>query len=264
MTKTQKELAFLRDLYVDSEWTRRFTELVDKHLGFADERKFLYINAGTGNHVIDIRKKMGRDAEVFAVCENEDILTIARDKGIATKSTIDFSCGKFEDESFNAVLADASFVRPESLQKFVTEAARVTEIGGKVAFFTVSSGSFGEVFSLLWEVFFNEDLGEHGTAAENLIAELPTVSQIEETATRAGLENIETHTSNEIFEYENGAEFVASPLVADFLLPVWLKSLSDQDKEKATGKLAELVDAEDGSLTFRFSVKATLVVGEKE
>lgn len=264
MTKTQKELAFLRDLYVDSEWTQRFTELVDKHLGFAGERKLLYINAGTGNHVINIRKKMKKDAEVFATCENKDILTIARDKGAAVQSAVDFSCGKFEDESFNAVLADASFVRPESLQTFVDEAARMTEIGGKVAFFTVSSGSFGEIFSLLWEVFFNEDLGDHGTTAEQLISEIPTVSQIEATAERAGLENIETHTSNEIFEYQNGAEFVGAPLIADFLLPVWLKTLSAKDKKKAIKKLAELVDAEDGSLTFRFSVKATLLVGEKE
>lgn len=264
MTKTQKELAFLRDLYVDNEWTQRFTELVDKHLGFANERKFLYINAGTGNHVIDLRKKMDKDAEVWATCENEDILTIARDKGAATKSDIDFSCDRFEDETFNAVLADASFVRPDALQKFVDEAARVTETGGKVAFFTVSAGSFGEVFSLLWEVFFNEDLGEHGTAAEQLISELPTVSQIEGTAARSGLENIETHTQNEIFEYQNGAEFVAAPLVADFLLPVWLKSLSAAEQAKATAKLAALVDDEDGSLTFRFTVKATLVVGEKE
>jgi hypothetical protein len=29
------------------------------------------------------------------------------------------------------------------------------------------------------------------------------------------------------------------------------------------GKLAELIDAEDGNLSFRFSVKATLVTGEK-
>ena len=264
MTKTQKELAFLRDLYVDTEWTQRFTDLVDKHLGFADERRFLYINAGTGNHVIALRKKMDRDAEVWATCENEDILTIARDKAAAIKAEIDFACDRFEDESFNAVLADASFVRPDALQKFVDEAARVAEPGSKVAFFTVGAGSFGEIFSLLWEVFFNEDLGEHGGTAEHLISELPTVSQIEETARKAGLENIEAHTQSEIFEYQNGTEFVAAPLVADFLLPIWLKSLNEKEKKRATKKLAELVDAEDGSLTFRFSVKATLVVGEKE
>ena len=264
MMKTQKELAFLRDLYVDNEWTLRFTDLVDKHIGFAQEEKLLYINAGTGNHALALSKKLGKDAEFFATAENEDVLTIARDKAVAVKANIDFSMNRFDDEIFSGVIADASFVRPDDLQDFVTEAVRVVEPGGKVAFFTVSAGSFGEIFSLLWEVCFTEDLGEHGALSEKLISELPTVSQIEGISQKAGLENIETHTQNEIFEYQNGAEFVAAPLVADFLLPVWLKSLSADEKARATEKLAALVDAEDGSLTFRFSVKATLAVGEKE
>ena len=264
MTKTQKELAFLRDLYVDNEWTLRFTDLVDKHIGFAKEEKLLYINAGTGNHALALSKKLGKDAEFSATAENEDVLTIARDKAVAVKADIDFSMKRFEDESFSAVIADASFVRPGALQEFVSEAARVTETGGKVAFFTVSSGSFGEIFSLLWEVCFNEDLGEHGALSEQLITELPTVSRIEEISNKAGLEAVETHTQNEIFEYKNGAEFVAAPLVADFLLPVWLKTLNKKDQAKATKQLAKLIDAEDQDLTFRFTVKATLVIGEKE
>jgi len=264
MTKTQKELAFLRDLYVDNEWTLRFTDLVDKHIGFAKEEKLLYMNAGTGNHALALSKKLGRDAQFFATAENKDVLTIARDKAVAVRANIDFSMKNFEDESFSAVIADASFVRPGELQTFVSEAARIVETAGKVAFFTVTAGSFGEIFSLLWEVCFNEDLGEHGALGEQLILELPTISRIEEISKNAGLENVETHTQSEIFEYKNGAEFIASPLVADFLLPVWLKALNKNEQRKATKQLAKLIDAEDQDLTFRFTVKATLVIGEKE
>ena len=127
----------------------------------------------------------------------------------------------------------------------------------------VSAGSFGEIFSLLWEVLFTEDLGEHGHAAELMITELPTLSCVEELAAKAGLVNVETHTASEVFEYENGKEFVESPLVADFLLPVWLATLSDNENERVSKQLAQLIDAEDGTLTFRFSVKATLLKGEK-
>jgi len=264
MTKTQKELAFLRDLVVDNEWTLRFTDLVDKHIGFAKEEKLLYINAGTGNHALALSKKLGKDAEFFATAENEDVLTIARDKAAAVKADIEFSMNRFEDESFSGVIADGSFVRPEDLPEFIEEAARVAEPGGKVVFFTVSAGSFGEIFSLLWEVCFNEDLGEHGALSEHLISELPTVSRIEEIAQNAGLESVETHTQKEIFEYKNGAEFVAAPLIADFFLPVWLKTLNAKEQAKATKQLAKLIDAEDQDLTFRFTVKATLVIGEKE
>jgi len=264
MSKTQKELAFLRDLYIDSEWTLRFTDLVDKHIKFSKkEEKFLYINAGTGNHALALRQTIGKNTEMYATSENQDILTIARDKAAAVKAKVDFSMNRFADETFDAVLADASFVRPDDLREFLEEAARVTETGGKVAVFTVTAGSFGEIFSFLWEIFFNNGLGDHGIAAEKLITEIPTVWQVEEMAQAAGLENVAAETENQIFEYKNGAEFVNSTLVGDFLLPAWLKFLNKKEKEQVRQELTQLVDAEDGSLSFRFSVKATLVTGEK-
>jgi ubiquinone/menaquinone biosynthesis C-methylase UbiE len=264
MSKTQKELAFLRDLYIDAEWTLRFTDLVDKHIKFSKkEEKFLYINAGTGNHALALRNTIGRNTEMFATTEDEDVLVIARDKAAAVKAKVDFSMNRFKDETFDAVLADASFVRPDDLRNFLEEAVRVTETGGKVAVFTVTAGSFGEIFSFLWEIFFNNGLGDHGIAAEKLITEIPTVWHVEEMAQDAGLENVASQTENQIFEYENGAEFVNSTLVADFLLPVWLKFLNEKEKAQVSKKLARLVDEEDHDLSFRFSVKATLVTGEK-
>jgi len=264
MAKTRKELAFLRDLYINDAWTRRFTDLIDKHLKFDDEENLLYLNAGTGNHALELNEKIGKKTDIFAACEDQDELRIARDKAAAIKSTVDFSMIRFEDDSFDAVIADASFVRSGELLDLVDEALRVAKTGANVGILLVSAGSFGEIFSLLWEVLFNEDLGEHGHAAESMITALPTVSRVEDLAAKAGLVNIETHTATEIFEYENGKDFVDSPLVADFLLPVWLETLSDNENERVTKQLAQLIDSEDGTMTFRFSVKATLLTGEKQ
>ena len=264
MAKTEKELAFLRDLYINDAWTRRFTDLVDKHLTISkDDANFLYVNAGTGDHCFTLREKMDKHTAVFGTCENEEILHIARDKALAIKSDVDFSTMRFDDDSFDAVLTDASFVRPADLRGVFGDAERVAKSGGKIAVFLPAAGSFGEIFSLLWEVLFNEDLGEHGAAAEEMIRELPTISRAEQIASEQGLVNVETHSANEIFEYENGAEFVSAPLVADFLLPAWLESLKQNEKERVTEKLAQLIDAEDGTMSFRFSVKAALLIGEK-
>jgi Methylase involved in ubiquinone/menaquinone biosynthesis len=263
MAKTQKELAFLRDICLAEEWTKRFTDLIDEHFKFSADENLLYINAGTGNHVFALREKADENTAIFATCEDEDVLTIAREKGAAIRSDVDFSTMRFEDEAFDIVMADASFVPPKELRDFVDETVRVAKIGGQVGILTVSAGSFGEIFSLLWEVLFNEDLGEHGAAAEKIVAEMPTVSRIEEIAGAAGLVNLKTHTSNEIFEYENGRAFVESPLIADFLMPAWLETLNEDESVQVTEKLAELIDAEDGTLSFHFSVKATLVIGEK-
>ena len=262
-TKTQKERAFIRDLYINDEWTKRFTDLVDKHVGLSDAENLLYVNAGTGNHCFEIREKLDNKTAIFATCEDADSLTIARDKAAAIRADIDFSSIRFEDDAFDVVLADASFVKPAAVEDLVEETTRVTRPGGKTAFFLPSAGSFGEVFSLLWEVLYLENLGEHGHVAETMISEIPTVSRVEELASASGLEKVEAHTANEVFEYGNGAEFLAAPLVSDFLLPQWLKSLSNTESERVSAKLAELIDAEEAGLSFRFSVKATLVTGEK-
>ncbi len=263
MAKDQKELAFLRDLYIQDEWTKRFTDLADKHMDLRDSENMLYINAGTGGHAMTIFERFGEKTDVFASCENEDLLRIARDKAAAISSEVDFSVLRFEDDAFDAVLADASFVPPGEVEEFIGNTIRVARTGGDIALFLPSAGSFGEVFSLLWEVLFTEEIEGYAAEIERLIAEIPTVSRIEEIAAHEGLVNINTQMATELFEYENGEEFVTSPLVTDFLMPAWLATLDEGEQERVTKQLAHLIDTEEGSLPFRFSIKATLLTGEK-
>ncbi|MFN2412848.1 MAG: class I SAM-dependent methyltransferase [Pyrinomonadaceae bacterium] len=263
MTKTARELAFLRDLYITDDWTRRFADLADAHFPITDAENLLYINAGTGTHCFALRERIGDGINIFATCEADELLAIARNKAVALKSNVDFSRARFDDDAFDAVIADASLLRPEDLPSFFDDAVRVAKSGANVGVLTVTAGSFGEVFSLLWEVLYKEDLGEHGAAAERMITELPTISAVEKIATDAGLVNVKTNTANEIFEYDDGPTLINSPLFADFLFPGWLRTLSEDETERVKGSLAKLVDDEDGTLSFRFSLKATLVAGEK-
>jgi Methylase involved in ubiquinone/menaquinone biosynthesis len=144
MAKTQRELAFLRDLYVHDEWTRRFAELADKHIDLGDSENLLYINAGTGTHALVLDEKWGEKVDIFASVEDEEQLNIALDKAAAVSAKVDFSTIRFEDDAFDAVLADASFIRPTELEKFVGDAVRVARMGGDVAVFFPGTGSFGE------------------------------------------------------------------------------------------------------------------------
>jgi ubiquinone/menaquinone biosynthesis C-methylase UbiE len=264
MVKSARELAFIRDLFITEDWTRRFTELADKHIKLNNLENLVYLNAGTGAHCLALRESLDEATAIFGSCENSELLTIARDKAAAVSSDVDFSDILFEDGSFDAVIADASMVRPGDLPGLIEESVRVARAGAIVAVMTPSAGSFGEIFSLMWEVLFNEGLGGGRSVVEDLISEIPTVSHIERMAESVGLIGVETHSSNEIFEFKNGEGFIASPLVSEFLLPVWLRPLKEDEAAAISEKLAGLIDAEDGPLTFRFSVKATLLTGEKQ
>lgn len=251
------------DLYVRDEWTQRFTDLADKHLDLSDSENLLYINAGTGAHALVLDEKHGEKLDIFAACQTEDELKIAQDKAAAVSSKVDFSMIEFDDDAFDAVLADASFVEPSEIEEFVEDAVRVARVGGDVAIFLPTAGSFGEVFSLLWEVFFNEDLGDHGANAERMINEIPTTTELDEIGKRAGLVNVRSETVTETFEFDNSKAFIESPLVETFLLPRWVETLGDDEIDRVKTSLCDLIDAEDGTMTFRFSVKATLLTGEK-
>lgn len=159
MAKTRKELAFLRDLYINDDWTRRFTDLVDKHLSFSGEEKFLYINAGTGSHAFALRERIHGNTAIFATCEDKDVLRIAQDKATAIKSDVDFSRLIFEDDVFDTVLADASFTRPGDLNAFIEESVRVTKPGGNVAVFLWPRAALARFFRCFGRCCLMKTLG---------------------------------------------------------------------------------------------------------
>ncbi len=114
MSKTEKELAFLRDLYVETDWTERFTDLFDDNFTFSGEKKILYVNAGAGNHALALREKLKENVEIVGVPENQELLNIARHKADAVRANLDFSIVYPAGKS-DAVLAAA----PKSNSKYL-------------------------------------------------------------------------------------------------------------------------------------------------
>ena len=53
--KSDKELAFLQDLFIAPDWGERFAELIDEHVKLPDEGKALYVAAGTGGHALALQ-----------------------------------------------------------------------------------------------------------------------------------------------------------------------------------------------------------------
>lgn len=264
MSKSQKELAYLRDLSITKDWTDRFTTFADKHFEIPEKGNFLYFNAGTLSHALELREKLDKDVLITATFEDAELQNISEAKATAVKAKIKFSDLKdLASESFDSVLADLTFVRPDKLSEVLDEIVYLTKKGGRITYFLPTAGSFGEIFSYLWEAFLDIDLVEKGGEIERLISEIPTVSKAEGIATEAGLKKVLSETSKEVFEYDTGKDFISSTLVADFLAPVWLDFLKKKEQEKTLKKLAQIIDTDLDKITFRFSVKATLVEGIK-
>src|SRR6266404_6519394 len=266
--KSQKELAFLQDLYVATDWGERFAALVDEHVEPPEEGRALYVAAGTGGHALALQERAGEELKLICVDANEECLELARAKAVTFHEGTEFqreqlNALSFADNLFDLVLGDASLIAPGELKSWLAEMVRVARSGATVAWWLPTYSSFGEFFSIYWEALQNAGLEDHSSQVENLITVLPTVAQVEAWAGKAGLEDVVSWTAIEEFDYESGEQFFNSPLITDFLLKNWLALVPEVSHKRVMQELAQIIDEERHSGEFALSLKATLVVGKK-
>jgi len=267
-TKSQKELAFLHDLYVATDWGERFAALVDEHVTLPDDARVLYVGAGTGGHALALQ---GRGENLILICadQNEECLELARTKAMALHQEAEFKLENstalsFKNDQFDLVLGDASFTARVDLTPMLAEMVRVARPGGTVAWWLPTVTSFGEFFSVYWEALLRAGIEDRGVEVERLITDLPIIADVESWAHAAGLESVNTTTLVEEFEYESGDELLASPLITDFLLPKWLSPLPEGERDRVVAEVAKIVDDERHEAPFILTLKATLVIGKKK
>ena len=171
----------------------------------------------------------------------------------------------FDDSSFDVVIANASLVAPELLPDILREMTRVAAPGATIAVAFPSYSSFGEFYSIYWEALAIGEDSSHAGIVESLIAKSPSVAHIEQLAAYEGLDEIQTWTNREDFEFASGEEFLQSPLIQNFLSESWLEPLPDDDgtRDQARANLINLIDDERAEGTWLFSIKATLLSGKR-
>jgi ubiquinone/menaquinone biosynthesis C-methylase UbiE len=266
--KSAKELAFLQDLFIAPDWGERFAELIDEHVKLPKEGEALYVAAGTGGHAMALQERAGEKLELLCVDENPECLELARAKATATNEQLTFDTAQLDnlglkDNRFDLVIGNASLVSRQRVRKMFSEIVRVAAPGATIALTLPTYSSFGEFFSIYWEALHNNGLIDHESDVEQLITELPTVSDIEHLAEDEGLKEIQSWTRIEEFDFESGEQFLNSPLVAEFLMQEWLALVPEDRRAALFSEISRLINEERHEAEFVLSVKATLVVGQK-
>jgi len=267
--KTNKELAFLLELFVATDWGERFAELIDEHVKLPKKGKALYVASGTGGHAIALQSRTGESLNFVCVDENQECLELARAKA---KTAVSFITEfreeavdrlTFADDEFAVVIGDGSLIHSERVPEMFSEMVRVAAPGATVALALPTFSSFGEFFSIYWEALHNLGLMDHERDVESLITVLPAVSTIEEIGDHAGLEALNSSTRIEEFDFESADKFLESPLIAHFLMPIWLETLPQGSREGVLAEIGRLINEESRETAFALTVKATIVVGKK-
>ena len=256
METTEKEIAFLRGLTVEPDWTQGFTDFFDETVKIGEPKTLTYLNAGAGNHAIEIFEKLGMKTDLFPVCETPELQEYAQLKANTAKIEIDFSTNKPMGTS-DFVVTDASLQNPDEIAGLAKESAAAAT--NRVVMFLPTFGSFGEIFSFLWEVLLDLEIEGKNAGIEALISDQTNIDTIEAIFRDLALRKIKTHQKTINFDFENGKEFAESLLMKNFFFPKWLDFLDEKDEERVINKLAQKIDEESEGLSFRFTVKATIV-----
>src|SRR5207248_11078654 len=127
--KTKKELAFLHDLYIATDWGERFAQLVDQHVKLPKEGRALYVAAGTGGHALALQERAGRKFSIICSDKNEECLELARAKAVALHEPTEFqhesvSALSFNDDQFDLVLGNDSLTLIGALKTNLAEMIR--------------------------------------------------------------------------------------------------------------------------------------------
>ena len=266
--KSDKELAFLNDLFIAPDWGERFAELVDEHVDVPKEGRALYLAAGTGGHAMAVQERGGDKLKLLCLDESAECLELARAKAAASNEQTEFQRANLSelplpDNEFDLVIGNASLIAQARVKKVFSEMVRVAAPGARIALTLPTASSFGEFFSIYWEALHNTGLADLESDVEHLITALPTISDVEGFAADEGLEDVASWSRTEEFDYDSGEEFLSSPLVADFLMKEWLASVPERSREEVSKEILRLINEERHDAEFPLSVKATLVVGRK-
>jgi ubiquinone/menaquinone biosynthesis C-methylase UbiE len=266
--KTDKEMAFLHDLFIAPDWDERFADLMDEHLEIPKKGNALYLAVGTGGPAIALRQRAGANINLLCIDENEECLVLARAKAKALNVSMEFRQAQLDqlplpDNQFDLVLGNASLVPHERVGAIVEEMVRVAKPGALVVLALPTASSFGEFFSIYWEAFHNTGRLEFESEVEQLISQLPTISNVEQLAGDADLDAVKSWTRAEEFKYKSGEQFLNAPLVADVLMPDWMASVPEFSRPEVTREITRLINEEEHEGEFTLSVKATVVVGRK-
>ena len=128
--KSDKEIAFLQDLFIAPDWGERFAELIDQHIKLPKKGKALYVAAGTGGHALALYERAGEKLELLCVDENPECTELARAKATATGERITFDTAPLDkltlsDNHFDLVIGNASLVPRQRVKKMFSELVRV-------------------------------------------------------------------------------------------------------------------------------------------
>lgn len=271
MSNVERTRAYLYDLYVVPLWRNRFDQMFLTHVGLPEQGRMLFLECGTGGLALEVAHQIKDTGSVVATDTDGEKLELAQAKASLTKlENIRFVPAsdlhpELTSNTYRIAHGDASLLPASRIEPMLRDLFRTIAEEGKVVLYTITRGSFDEFFSIYWEALFECGLSEElYPELEVLLSSHPTTDTVHEWAHVAGLRNIKIISAKEEFSFQNGEEFLSSPVIAGYWLADWFKIVPASEKERVFNTVKKIIDRDLEGQPFEISIKLALVTGDRQ
>ncbi len=265
--KSEKELAFIYDLYIVPNWREAFDAAIEESLKLPKSGRILDAGCGTGTFAFDLAVKMGDRGEIVAVEEDKERLKIAQGKNtLKNLDNLKFIQAPLDsisslERAFDVAILDVSLFTPEQLEEdidlILTDIKRACLEEATFILKTATRGTFDEFFSVFWEALFELEL--ESDKLESLILNRHTVDAVEQFVKEAGFREVSSSTIKCELLFEDGKSFVEDPIIESYFLDSWLAIVPEAKHAKIKTVIITIIDRMREGEPFDASFKATLV-----
>jgi SAM-dependent methyltransferase len=170
----------------------------------------------------------------------------------------------FADEVYDLVISNLGLLRLDDPELALSEFARVTKVGGRVAVTVPLAGTYSEFFDIYREVLIKNDQREVLDRLEAHIAEIPDADTVVGWLEDAGLKEPQVEVEEFSLLFKSSREFFFAPVIEFGPLSGW-KEIAGKGPlmQEIFWNIKEAIDAYFSDRAFEITVKAACFRGTR-
>lgn len=255
---------------VEKLWTEPVFDACDEALPTTPGATVLIAEARCGMVAIELAERLGEQCRVMALDSHGPMLDLARKRaeGAAGEERIYFVNQRvnnlsYADGVFEAGICLDGLYTGRQAMEGVAELVRVTADDGTVVVAAPLSSSFAEYYDLLDEAFRAHKLDDVVPRIDSLRQTLISPGQLAGAARNTDLDDFSIEKLSWELSFEDGHDFLHSPLIRQSVFPHWIGMVRSSDREPVLRYVSDAIDTYWHGGPFTTVIEAGLLVGEK-
>ncbi len=254
---------------VERLWTEPVLELCAPQLPVPDDATVLAAESRCGGLLLQWLPDLPSATRMMALDSSGPMLDEARSRIDEEEQNRIFFVQQrvaslsYADGVFDGAVCLHGLITTRQVQEGLRELIRVIAGGAKVVACFPLRSSFPEFYDLLDEALRACELEDVLVRLDDLRDNLLNPARVASLADREGLDDISVTEVSWELAFNNGREYLYSPLIQETFFPHWIGAIRASERDDVLRYISDAIDMYWSERTLNTEVKAALLVGTK-